>query len=153
MFKIDSNQVIKMSKGDNIKFPLFLNKGNQICPIRYEFKPGDGCEVYFYLFNYNAPDSSPILEKTFKSDTDLWQEYVGKFNGDMKIELSPDDLLTDGKHKFSDMCEGMYLYQIKAKLLDVKASDIAGHNVYEINTVTNRHPFYIIDDDYANRMW
>ena len=26
MFKIDSNQVIKMSKGDNIKFPLFLNK-------------------------------------------------------------------------------------------------------------------------------
>ena len=23
MFKIDSNQVIKMSKGDNIKFPLF----------------------------------------------------------------------------------------------------------------------------------
>ena len=109
--------------------------------------------LYSNQLNYIFRQRYKILEKTFKSDTDLWQEYVGKFNGDMKIELSPDDLLTDGKHKFSDMCEGMYLYQIKAKLLDVKASDIAGQNVYEINTVTNRHPFYIIDDDYANRMW
>lgn len=35
MLKIDSNMTIKMSRGEDAKFPLFLNQGNSITPIRY----------------------------------------------------------------------------------------------------------------------
>ena len=52
MLKIDSNQVIKMSRGDDVKFPLFLNRGTAAEPIRYVFEEGKGCEVYFYIWDY-----------------------------------------------------------------------------------------------------
>ena len=152
MFKIDSNQVIKMSRGDNIKFPLFLNKGSKKCPIRYEFEPGDGCEIYFYIFNYNSSIDCPLLEKVFTAENDLWYNNDGTTNNDIKIELSPDDPLINDKYSLKDLCEGEYLYQLKAKLLDREESLQKGENVYVINTITNRHPLYIIDDDY-NRTW
>ena len=50
-------------------------------------------------------------------------EFSCVFN-DIKIELSPDDLLCNSKFSLKDLCEGEYLYQIKAKLLDREESKI-----------------------------
>ena len=152
MFKIDSNQVIKMSRGDNIKFPLFLNKGTRMAPIRYGFEADDGCEVYFYLFNYNSSTDCPLFKKIFTANNDLWYHSNGTTDNDMKIELSPNDPLCNSKFSLKDLCDGEYLYQIKAKLLDREESQKQGKKIYIENTVTNRHPFYIIDDDFK-RTW
>ena len=43
MFKIDSNQTIKMSKGDDVKFPVFLNQGTKLTPLRYSIYENMGC--------------------------------------------------------------------------------------------------------------
>ena len=152
MFKIDSNQVIKVSRGDNFKFPLFLNKGSKMQPIRYGFEPGDGCEIYFYIFNYNSSIECPLLVKTFTAENDLWYHTDGTTDNDIKIELSPDDPLYDDRFSLKDLCEGEYLYQIRAKLLDREESQKQGKKIYIETTVTNRHPFYIIDDDFK-RTW
>ena len=48
MFTVNTNNVIKMNKGDDAQFPLFLNNGTRSNPIRYEFDPSDGCKIYFY---------------------------------------------------------------------------------------------------------
>ena len=71
MLKIDSNMTIKMSRGQDAKFPLFLNQGNSIEPIRYtmrgdtvniirtslnnlkiDSKKWQGCSFKEYLFTY-----------------------------------------------------------------------------------------------------
>lgn len=182
MLKIDSNQVIKMSRGDDVKFPLFLNRGTAAEPIRYAFEEGKGCEVYFYIWDYSAiqqhpwdridrygydPNTSseyePILIKTFTDDghiyTVLNHEEQDTYenmpninsNGDMVIWLMHDDTKC--------IPQGSYIYQIKAKLIDLdidpEIDDITGEKIYHYvyNTVTNRLPIYIIDDNYGDRVW
>lgn len=182
MLKIDSNQVIKMSRGDDVKFPLFLNRGTAAEPIRYSFEEGKGCEVYFYIWDYSAiqqhpwdridrygydPNTSseyePILIKTFTDDghiyTVLNHEEQDTYenmpninsNGDMVIWLMHDDTKC--------IPQGSYIYQIKAKLIDLdidpEIDDITGEKIYHYvyNTVTNRLPIYIIDDNYGDRVW
>lgn len=182
MLKIDSNQVIKMSRGDDVKFPLFLNRGTAAEPIRYAFKEGKGCEVYFYIWDYSAiqqhpwdridrygydPNTSseyePILIKTFTDDghiyTVLNHEEQDTYenmpninsNGDMVIWLMHDDTKC--------IPQGSYIYQVKAKLIDLdidpEIDDITGEKIYHYvyNTVTNRLPIYIIDDNYGDRVW
>ena len=183
MLKIDSNQVIKMSRGDDVKFPLFINKGTVMEPVRYIFKPNQGCEVYFYIFNYNEvqehpwdkvhnfdydyPDLDytydPILVKVFSDDgtinTLLYGEQQEQIidapnineNGDMMIWLTNNDTKT--------IPQGSYIYQIKVKIIDsdfepevdTQTGETTYHYIY--NTVTNRLPIYIIDDNYGNRVW
>lgn len=182
MLKIDSNQVIKMSRGDDVRFPLFLNKGTASNPIRYVFEPNHGCEVYFYIWDYNSvqnhpwdridmngynPNSSteqePILIKVFGDDgtirTKLYnvvqEEYVGapniNENGDMQIWLFNADT--------KDIPQGSYIYQLKAKIIDPdippETNNETGNTVYHYlyNTVTNRLPIYIMDDNYGERVW
>lgn len=182
MLKIDSNQVIKMSRGDDVKFPLFLNRGTAAEPIRYSFEEGKGCEVYFYIWDYSAiqqhpwdridrygydPNTSseyePILIKTFTDDghiyTVLNHEEQDTYenmpninsNGDMVIWLMHNDTKC--------IPQGSYIYQIKAKLIDLdfepEIDDLTGEKIYHYvyNTVTNRLPIYIIDDNYGDRVW
>ena len=133
MFRIDSNWAIRMNKGDDVKFPLFLNKGTVQNPVRYEFTENDGCEVYFYIMPINHNPNCPTKKLTFTSDEDLYiDSSTGLPNGDMLIKITHEDT--------ECMKEGEYRYQIKAKLLE--------DGEYVINTVTNRLPFYLIDSDY-----
>lgn len=133
MFRIDSNWAIRINKGDDAKFPLFINQGTVECPIRYQFASGDGCEVYFYIMHINQNPDCPIKKLTFTSDEDLYIDpNTGLPNGDMLITLKSEDTAC--------LHEGEYRYQIKAKLLDGQE--------HVINTVTNRLPLYIIDTDY-----
>ena len=182
MLKIDSNQTIKISRGDDVKFPLFINKGSITEPIRYVFEKDRGCEVYFYIFDYGQiqrhpwdfiddngynPNTSseylPILTKVFKDngeiDTILYGEQQETIidapnineNGDMMIWLMNDDTKT--------IPQGSYIYQVKVKVIDSdfppetdqETGELIYHYAY--NTVTNRLPIYIIDDNYGNRVW
>ena len=66
------------------------------------------------------------------------------------MRLKPEDT--------NDLNEGSYIYQIKALIIDKDVTHIKEENetinsTYIINTVTNRLPIYIIDDDYGRRIW
>lgn len=182
MLKIDNNQCIKMSRGDDVKFPLFVNKGTSSSPIRYVFVPDCGCEVYFYIFDYKnlqdhpwnkvdvngynpnlSSSSEPILVKVFKDsgviETELYGETISiienapniNSNGDMMIWLRNEDTAT--------IPQGSYIYQIKVKIIDYDFEPVIDENTglttyhYIYNTVTNKLPIYIIDDNYGNRVW
>lgn len=133
MFRIDTNWAIRMDKGDDIKFPLFLNRGTAQEPIRYVFQEGDGCEVYFYIMKINQNPECPVIKLTFTSDEDLYVDASGHTDGDMMIKIRHEDT--------ADIPEGEYRYQVKAKIKDLNGD-------YVINTVTNRLPFYILDSNY-----
>ena len=170
MFKVDTNQVIKMTKGDDVRFSLVINKDSE----RYIFKPNEGCKVYFFIYDYGTlenhpwnhidsegynPNTSsefePILFKEFGDDgtigTTIYgedqEEVTGAPNidddGNMRIWIFHTDTL--------NIPQGSYIYQIKTKLLDTEYDSADPHYVYD--TVTNRLPIYIIDDNYSYREW
>lgn len=206
MFRIDSNQAIRISRGDDVFFPLFLNKGTSKVPIRYAFQPedavittsthdfnvecdvptfgqkvgetgtyklvyvasanewvmgeapidvdeygltitgtvvagdeiliqyekADGCKVVFYILQINAPWENPILAKEFTPT----KENVND-NKDLILSLDREDTV--------NIPEGEYRYQIKAYLKDEHSS-----SGYSWNTVTNRLPFVVVNDEYQS---
>lgn len=161
MFKIDSNQTIKMSKGDNVKFPVFLNQGTSLTPLRYPIYENMGCELYFSIF-YKKDFDNPVLKKTFKDNGEIVTEKSNGYksvktgvdnindNNDFVITLEPEDT--------TDLEEGSYIYQIRALIIDKDVEPEEDENgeliyTYIINTVTNRLPIYIIEDDYNRRIW
>jgi hypothetical protein len=80
MLKIDSNQVIKMSRGDDVKFPLFLNRGTLTAPVRYVFEENKGCEVYFYIWDYSEVEEHPWDHvDIYGYDPDTSNEYQDPF--------------------------------------------------------------------------
>ena len=73
MFKIDSNQTIKLTKGDDVKFPVFLDQGTPLTPLRYPIYENMGCELYFSIF-YKKDFDNPVLKKTFKDNGEIVTE-------------------------------------------------------------------------------
>lgn len=72
MFKVDSNKVIRMTRGDYVEFPLFINRGTLEEPFRYIFKPESftiNSELLISL------DSDIFKEKVQISDTYKF-EYI-----------------------------------------------------------------------------
>ena len=140
MFKIDSNQTIKLSKGDDVKFPVFLDQGTPLTPLRYPIYENMGCELYFSIF-YKKDFDNPVLKKTFKD------------NGEIVTEKSNGDVYTKKGCTINEN-----IYQIRELIIDkdVKQEESKDGELtytYIINTVTNRLPIYIIEDDYNRRIW
>lgn len=136
MFTIDSNQVIRISKGDDAEFPIFLNKGTALKPSRYVIKKDSGCELYFYIFEQHEY-TEPIYSLTIKASDD----NATNNEGDFVMLFSSND------EKWVNLEAGEYLYVIKAKIFNFT------RETFETNTVTNRLPIYIIEDDYSRREW
>lgn len=134
MFRINGDQSILMNRGDSTRFPLFINKGSRLHPIRYGFEVGDPHEIYFYILQPNQRFEDAFFIKTFKCVEGNINE-----NGDMIISLDSNDTI--------NFPEGRYLYLIRAKLYN----DATGK--FDIVTVTNKHEFYLIDDNYTQRSW
>ena len=160
MFKIDSNQTIKLSKGDDVKFPVFLDQGTALTPLRYPIYENMGCELYFSIF-YKKDFDNPVLKKTFKDNGEIVTE---KSSGDVytkkgcTINGNNDFVITLESEDTNDLDEGSYIYQIKALIIDKDVEPEESEDgeltyTYIINTVTNRLPIYIIEDDYNRRIW
>ena len=160
MFKIDSNQAIKLSKGDDVKFPVFLDQGTALTPLRYPIYENMGCELYFSIF-YKKDFDNPVLKKTFKDNGEIVTE---KSNGDVytkkgcTVNENNDFVITLESEDTNNLDEGSYIYQIKALIIDKDVEPEESEDgeltyTYIINTVTNRVPIYIIEDDYKRRMW
>lgn len=221
MFQITANQVVRLSRGDDISIPLFINSGTEISPIRYSFtnpytnvnvikgsfevmvdsdifnvyatykgiyvfhyinnawifedeeidnmesigitingdvQDGDSFEIdlnpiqeiYFYLMKPNCTFDNSVLKKTFRTNGEIItyknseetisyrNENVNE-NGDMVIRLLSEDTY--------DLFPGEYFYMFRAKVISYSDDSI----IY--NTITNKYPFYLIEDDFSDRSW
>lgn len=153
MFTVNTNRVIKMNKGDDAQFPLFLNNGIRDNPVRYEFEKNDGCEVYFYILPVHGSFENYILKKTFKTDGTIITE---KLYRDTKME-SVDTIINDNKDVVItlneddtvDIVPGQYIYVCRAKILTSKinSKNILKTNRYTTLQITNKYDFYLLDDD------
>lgn len=129
MVQIDNSQTIRVSVGDDVKFPLFVNTGSKLNPVRYEFVAGSEDKIYFYIIYPNDSYENGLMTLEFSCTTDTINE-----NGDFIISI-PGDITTQlGCGKFEYIIRG-YL-------------DIDNEKQYV--TITNPHEFWICrstDDD------
>ena len=94
-----NKNIINIIRGDTFERPLFLNKGTELNPLRYELKTGD--ELYFAVQEPNQPFECAIVKKVYTKD-DL------NINGDIVLKLESKDT--------ERLNPGNYFYTVKLKL-------------------------------------
>lgn len=149
MYRVDQHKNIYLSRGDDFSytFPVYVDNSE----TAYQFVEADGCMLFFYIFLPNSINYEFILRKTFKTDGDIVTDFEneddpqitsGNQNIDSKgniiVRLTPKDTMS--------ILPGQYKYQIRVQVLDE-------NNELVLKTVTNRKDFYVIEDDYSNRVW
>lgn len=149
-----------MNRGDDVQFPLFINIGDRRNWVRYEFESindpsRDMEEIYFYILPIHEDYENFILKKTFccngiirteKCDgsvDEIWGQNNINENKDFVIRLWEDDT--------SFICPGEYVYVVRAKVLTdkIRSKNIikSGTSLFTTLQVTNKYPFYLLDDD------
>lgn len=125
MVQIDNSQTIRISIGDDVSFPLFVNVGSKLSPIRYEFKVGAEDLVYFYILYPNDywEDALETLE------FDCTEDNINE-NGDIIITIPSDISERLGEGKFEYIIRGY-----------IKVDD-----EYQNVTITNPHELWIVRD-------
>ena len=125
MFTISNNNIISLSRGDEVSTPIFINWGTQARPVRYILKGNDSLIFYLYEPNYNYEKC--LLKKEYTKD-DL-NEY-----GDV--------MLTFSEEETSHLLPGEYYYEIK-----VNRVEMDGELVTEevMNTIVPQTKFFIVE--------
>ena len=86
MFTILNNNIITLSRGDEVSTPIFINWGTQLIPVRYELQEYD--ELLFNLYEPNG--SIPILRKVYTNkDFNEYKDVVLHIDRDDTINLLP----------------------------------------------------------------
>ena len=109
--------------------------------FQINFTSGNNGELIFYLMYPNSSCNRAIFAKKFDSNYNLDNQ-----TGRIFININSSDSLLNDKGTFKDIPAGIYYYQLKAKLLN-------DNKQYEYITLMNKHCFYIIEDDYSDRVW
>ena len=123
MFSLSRNGILTFNKGDSFSIPLFINKGTDICPIRYEVTGKD--QVVLAI-------TQPQQVFYHSSITKIFTEADKNEQGDVMISIS-------GK----DTCYlpgGLYYYQIKLRKYNLET------NEYDVITITNKNQLYLIEE-------
>lgn len=149
-----------MNRGDDVQFPLFVNIGDRRNWVRYEFESvndpsRDMEEIYFYILPLHEDYKNFILKKTFccngtirtekcdGSSEEIWGQNNVNENKDFVIRLWEDDT--------SFICPGEYVYVVRAKVLTdkIRSKNIikSGTSLFTTLQITNKYPFYLLDDD------
>lgn len=150
MYRVDQHKNIYLSRGDDFSytFPVYVDNSE----TAYKFEKNDNCMLFFYIFIPNSINYEFVMKKTFGTDGNIITEFcddkspsttsdntnIIDDNGNIIVRLTEDDTMK--------IFPGQYKYQIR-----VKVKDETGNLV--LKTVTNRKDFYVIEDDYSNRVW
>jgi len=122
MFNIYDNNLIDMNRGDSKSFPIFINIGSGLDPVRYILQP-DIDKVCFYLMTAQEKFENAVLTKEFTSEN-------LDDNGDVIISFTPDDTLS--------LDEGVYFFEIKLFHYNI-------NNEEEIFTIVPKRRFTILN--------
>lgn len=99
MVYISNNGFVKLTRGDTLDFPLFINEGTGCEPIRYYIKNHPEASVYFGVMEPNQPFEIALIRKSYDSNSEVNE------NGDLVIHLAPEDTL--------NVLPGKYYYSVK----------------------------------------
>jgi len=125
MAQMYKNNMIVIHRGDTIKIPVDLNRGNISAPDYYDLKEND--KVYFALLEPNQMWEKAILKKTFTYED--WVQQKESCN----IEIDTEDT--------EYLLPGDYYYQVKLYI----DSDPDLNNNESVTTIIPRTRFVIID--------
>lgn len=118
MLNISKNRIVSLSRGDNARIPLFINKGTQLEPIRYNINDNPDTEIYFGIMLPGGRFEDSIIKKKYT------KEDINEY-GDVVVEFFPQDTLY--------MEPGKYFYTVKA---------ILPGNI--INTIIEKTEFWLM---------
>ena len=149
MYRVDQHKNIYLSRGDDFSytFPVYVDNSE----TAYHFEANDGCMLFFYIFLPNSINYQFVLRKTFKTNGEIITDVMGNDfsdvtydndniddRGNIIVRLTSDDTMS--------ILPGEYKYQLRVQVLDEDDNLV-------LKTVTNRKDFYVIEDDYSNRVW
>ena len=107
MSSIANNGIITIHRGDNIDYPIFINRGTKLQQIPYFLAPGD--ILYISICEANQPFNHGVIRKMLTSeDTDIYNQ--------VHFTIIPSDT--------ENLKPGIYYYEIKLKLTNDKQTTI-----------------------------
>ena len=124
MFKISSNGIITLTRGDYATVPIFINanRGNRYEPIRYILQDSsyERDKVYFAVMTPNTPFTEAEIRKIYtRADLNRY--------GDVVVTFNPEDT--------ANLLPGLYYYEVKLS--------IQKNNKEYIDTIIARRKFYL----------
>lgn len=150
-----TNGIISLTRGDSDTFPLFINTGTPLEPVRFDLRYNPGSEIYFGVCQPNERFEDAIIRKKY-TGADIFN-----FNsdGDLMVEFVTEDT--------EYLLPGVYYYEVKlrqvfnAERLDISLRVIDDTSVLKagsklvnncvVNGVTISVPdgeeYYSIDED------
>lgn len=160
MFTVNTNRVIKMNRGDDVQFPLFVNNGDRTHFNRYEFNkvisPLDECEeIYFYILPLHCSYEQFLLKKTFSCNGTIVTEKPNTESvttiGNDNINDNHDFVITLKESDTLSLCPGEYVYVVRAKVRTSKINSkniiTTGDNEFTTLQITNKYAFHLLDDE------
>ena len=127
MVDISNEGIITLSRGDTFRFPLFINKGTEIAPIRYELTEND--MLYFAIMEPNQRFEDAIIRKVYTTESEFNED------GDVMICIDP----TDTEY----LLGGKYYYEVKLRTL-VDTEHPEEDNSYTVQTIIPKRGFQLL---------
>jgi len=136
MFTISNNNIITLTRGDEVTTPIFINWGTQLVPVRYELQEYD--ELLFCLYEPGYKERL-ILRKVYTRDD------LNKY-GDVVLHLDRSDTI--------NLLAGCYYYEVDVirRVVEDDSSDSDSSDssdepeIEEVyNTVVPRTKFFIVE--------
>ena len=119
MLSITSIGQIRLTRGDSLEFPLYINQGDNLDPLAYVMNQYD--ELYFAIMEPNQPWEQAIVKQKYTheslKDDAIW------------IKLRPKDTMC--------LLPGLYYYQVKIRTYDFMTDE------YLVNTLMPKTQFWI----------
>lgn len=125
MFDISNEGNITLNRGDSFQTPIFINKGTEINPNRYELTEYD--TLYFAVMEPNQRFEDALIKKVYDKDSEKSEK------GDILIKFDPIDT--------EYVLPGEYRYTVK--LRTVTPTEIPELDIEEVQTVVPEKIFFI----------
>ena len=120
MFNISSNGIVTVNRGDSFEFPVLLQLGNSMSPLKYQLQDKD--KVYIGIMEPNQPFEDALIKKVCTSaDQDMYGYVVAQFQPLDTLYVLP----------------GKYYYQIKLQTINQRTGQ------YDTETMVDKTLFYI----------
>ena len=131
MASLSNNGILTFCRGDTVEFPLVINIGSKLQPIRYSLSENDA--LYVAILEPNQPFEFALVKQKYTYlDKNEYGDVVFKLSSDVTQQLKP----------------GRYYYEVKL-VKQKENQDLAKQNdnqeELEVVTVIDRRQLYILN--------
>lgn len=116
-----SNNMIELTRGDSARYPLFINMGTDLYPMRY--KLGERDELYLGIMEPNQPFECALVKKKYT-------------NADIKLDNCDNILIKIEPEDTVALIPGKYYYQIKLR-------KYTEYDDYDVITIIDKTEFWV----------